>query len=84
MLSKLNAMFLRPECHNPKIKGVFPAATSFSSHVPEVVLEHLYIPALMRIQSFVSPLRRLQHGQLHLYVLYILVTLVVLLFWSNW
>jgi hydrogenase-4 component B len=84
MLSKLNAMFLRTECHKPKIKGVFPAATGFSSHVPEVVLEYLYIPALERIQSFASPLRRLQHGQLHLYVLYILVTLVALLFWSNW
>lgn len=84
MLTKLNRMFLRPESHNPKIKGVFPKPSAFSSHVPEVVFEHIYLPALKNLLALVSPLRKLQSGQLHLYVLYILVTLVALLFWSNW
>jgi hydrogenase-4 component B len=84
MLTRLNAMFLRPEWHSSKIKGLFPAAAKFSSHVPEVVLEQFYLPLLAKIQSLIAPLRRVQHGQLHLYVLYILVTLVSLLFWSHW
>jgi hydrogenase-4 component B len=82
MLTRLNAMFLRGSWHNPKIKGVFPAPSHFSSHVPEAMLEYVYLPLLMKFQTLVAPLRRLQHGQLHLYVLYILITLVVLLFWS--
>jgi hydrogenase-4 component B len=83
MLTRLNGMFLWTIWHKPSLKGVFPAKSSFSTHVPEAVLELCYIPLLSKIQEIVSPLRRLQHGRLHLYVLYILVTLVLLLFWSN-
>jgi hydrogenase-4 component B len=70
---------LRPERHPPKIKGSFPERASFESHVPEAVLEKIYLPLLRRIYEKLLPVRRLQHGQLHLYILYTFITLVVLI-----
>ncbi|HEY6837402.1 MAG TPA: proton-conducting transporter membrane subunit [Geobacteraceae bacterium] len=73
------AGILRPEVHPPSIKGSFPASPHFESHVPETVLERIYIPLLAHVYEKFVPIRRLQHGQLHLYILYTFVTLVVLL-----
>lgn len=70
---------LRPNIHAPEISGAFPKPSRFSSHVPETVLEGLYLPFLDYLYRSSAPLRRLQHGRLHLYILYIFVTLVVLL-----
>jgi len=80
MLTSLFAFVLRPQNHLPgKMTGIFPGSSRFSSHVPEVVLELLYIPALKRLYRRFSGVRRLQSGILQLYVLYSLVTLIVLL-----
>jgi hypothetical protein len=71
--------FLRPEAHKPIINGAFPAPARFSSHVPETVLEHVYIPFLEYLYAKSAPIRRLQHGQLNIYIFYTFVTLVVLM-----
>ncbi|MGB4599088.1 MAG: proton-conducting transporter membrane subunit [Trichlorobacter sp.] len=70
---------LRPERHAPLVQGPFPAKAHFASHVPETVLEHVYLPLLGWINLKLSVLRRVQHGQLHLYILYTLITLIVLI-----
>ena len=70
---------LRPRRHAPKIIGPFPATVSFSSHVPEVVLELLFLPVLKKGNDLLLPLRKLQHGQIPLYILYIFITVIVLL-----
>jgi len=80
MLTSLFAFVLKPQSHRPGISpGIFPTVTCFSSHVPEVVLELLYIPALKRLYQRFSGVRRLQSGILQQYVLYSLITLIVLL-----
>jgi hydrogenase-4 component B len=80
MLTALFAFVLKPQSHRPEgIVGLFPGNASFSSHVPEAVLELLYIPALKRLYRRFSPVRRLQSGILQQYVLYSLITLIVLL-----
>jgi hydrogenase-4 component B len=79
MLVDIFAGILRPHRQPPKVKGPFPAATHFASHVAETVLEELYIPFLSRLYDKLAPIRRLQHGQLHLYILYTFLTLVVLI-----
>ncbi len=79
MLVKLFAGVLRPERHAPHIIGSFPATPHFESHVPEAVLERIYLPLLARIYEKFLPIRRLQHGQLHLYILYTLLTLILLI-----
>jgi hydrogenase-4 component B len=79
MLTGLFAFVLKPQTDRSAISGLFPPRTAFHSHVPEAVLERIYIPALERLYERFVPLHRLQNGILQQYVLYILITLVVLL-----
>lgn len=80
MLTSLFAFVLKPHSHRPeRITGLFPGRSRFFSHVPEVVLELLYIPELTRMYQRFSGVRKLQSGILQQYVLYSLVTLIVLL-----
>lgn len=79
MLIKLFAGILRPDCHQPEVSGSFPSSTRFESHVPEAVLERVYLPFLTWANQKLTPLRHLQHGHLHLYILYTLLTLIALL-----
>ncbi len=78
MLTGLFSFVLRQESHPPAIAGPFPRASRFHSHVPEAVLELVYIPALKRLHQRFSGVRRLQGGHLQQYMLYILLTLVAL------
>ena len=79
MLTSLFDFVLKPHIHRPVIAaGIFPAVTRFHSHVPEAVLELVYIPSLERLYKRVLPIRKMQSGILQQYVLYILITLVVL------
>ena len=79
MLTGMFAFALKPHTSRPNLSGLFPSRTGFYSHIPETVLELLYIPALERLYERFVPLRRLQSGVLQQYVLYILITLVALL-----
>ena len=77
-LTSLFAFVLKPQSHRTgNITGLFPARARFSSHVPETVLELIYIPAMERLYQRYLPIRRLQNGVLQQYVLYILITLVM-------
>jgi len=80
MLTSLFAFVLKPQSHRSgKISGLFPRESGFFSHVPEAVLELVYIPALKRLYARFSGIRKLQSGILQQYVLYTLITLIVLL-----
>jgi hydrogenase-4 component B len=80
MLTSLFAFVLRPQTNSPgKMAGLFPGRTHYSSHVPEAVLELVCIPALKRLYHRFSGVRKLQSGILQQYVLYSLVTLIILL-----
>ncbi|KAF0220537.1 MAG: NADH dehydrogenase [Geobacteraceae bacterium] len=83
MLVKLSGGVLRPHRELPEIKGLFAGAARFASHVPETVLELIYLPFLRRANEKLSVVRKLQHGQLHLYILYTFATLVLLLIWAQ-
>ncbi len=71
---------LSAERHPPDISGHFPESQDFKSHIPETILEKFYLPLLNYLYEKTLPIRKLQHGQLHLYILYILLTLVILIF----
>lgn len=79
MLTALFSFVLKPHTRRPVISEVHPPRTAFDSHVPEAVLELLYIPALERLYARFIPIRKMQNGVLQQYVLYILITLVALL-----
>jgi len=70
---------LRPEVQRKEVSGLFPAPGSFASHLPEAVLELVYLPLLEYLYKKSAPVRHLQHGKLNIYIFYTFITLVTLL-----
>jgi hydrogenase-4 component B len=68
---------LRPEVHRPRLATPFPQAAGFSSHVPDAVLERVVLPASRGLGRVFSWFRWIQHGNVHVYLLYVLATLVL-------
>jgi len=83
MIVALFSGILRPHARPPAINGYFPKSASFRSHVPEALLEGVYLPLFNGLNNRLSLIRKLQHGKLHLYILYIVITLLALLTWSH-
>jgi len=73
-----------PDEHRPHLKGPFPAAGQrFERHAPDPVLDRFLLPGLSRGRKLLGLARVIQTGRLQAYLLYIVVTLVVLLAWSS-
>jgi hypothetical protein len=72
---------LWPKVHGGKITGPFPADRPFASQVPDPALDRVADPAFRFLSSGATLLRVFQGGQLHLYLLYVLLTLLLLLLW---
>jgi hydrogenase-4 component B len=81
MLVGLLAWVLRPTAHTIRVEGLFPLPGTFRSHVPDTVLDRVVVPAFTLIGRILAWLRPIQRGSIHLYLLYILGTLLVLLLW---
>ena len=69
---------LRPERHVQAPRGVFPGRAQFDIHTPETVLERIVLPAGVVVMRISTAVRRLQHGRLQAYILYLVVGLVAL------
>ncbi|NLD92288.1 MAG: hydrogenase [Fibrobacter sp.] len=76
---KLFRWIVVPSDHDPKISGLFPRKSAFKSVVPDVILDRLVVPVFKLAGYYLPMVRVFQRGQVHLYVLYILVTVIVLL-----
>jgi hydrogenase-4 component B len=72
------AWILRPRFHAHPPKGPFPAHASFQEHTPETVLEDVVEPAGSVIMRVSTAVRRLQHGRMSAYILYLLVGVAAL------
>lgn len=83
ILTSLFGSLLCTHTKTPEISEYFPKNPSFRSHTPEALLEKIYLPLFDSANSRLSLFRKLQHGKLHLYILYIVVTLIALLVWSH-
>lgn len=81
-LTQVFSGFIRVKAEPVKVEGYFPEPLSLRTDASaDPATELLYQPA-GRVLTWVFPrMRRLQHGQLSLYVLYIALTLLVLLVW---
>jgi hydrogenase-4 component B len=62
--------------------GPFPISASFVTETPDVFREGLFRPAFEAICHGLAKVRWLQHGRVQLYVLYIVVTLLLLVVWK--
>jgi hydrogenase-4 component B len=70
---------LRPRVRTADVSGHFPAASRFESHVPDAVLDLGILPLGRVLSRIVLWFRFIQHGNVHLYVLYVLGALILML-----
>jgi hydrogenase-4 component B len=78
----INGLFgwvLRPHTRHPRLAGLFPAAAAMHSHVDEPVLDRMLLPAGRRTERLFNWFHRFQQGLIQNYVLYILITLLLML-----
>jgi hydrogenase-4 component B len=69
---------LRPEIHTSAARGLFPSPAEFHTHVPDTVLDRAVVPLSRGGASALRWFRWVQHGNVHLYLLYILAAVLVL------
>ncbi len=72
---------LWPKVHGGTVTRHFPVDRPFASHVPDPVLDRVADPAFRFLAGGATLLRFFQGGQLHIYLLYVLLTLLLLLLW---
>jgi hydrogenase-4 component B len=72
------ASILRPERHQERPENLFPARAREAEHTPETVLEKMVEPAAALVLRVSALARRLQHGRVQAYLLYLLIGVVAL------
>jgi hydrogenase-4 component B len=82
MLASLFSCVAWPKVHEPQIGGAMPRTSQFKSTMPDTVLDRLVIPMFCFAGKHLPRLRVLQQGQTQYYVLYVLVTVIVLWLWG--
>jgi hydrogenase-4 component B len=63
-------------------EGFFPRRARYDEHLGDMAGERMLVPASQWIVHTLSQLRILQHGRIHLYLVYIFATLIMLLVWQ--
>ncbi len=74
---------LRTRRTGPAAAGPDAEPEPLSTETPDLFRESVYRPAFEGLDRALAPLRRLQHGRVQLYVLYIVATIVFLLLWRT-
>ncbi len=64
---------------HPAIRGRFPDRTYYISHVQDLAERHLGHLVVRPVQRFFDRLRWVQHGDIHMYIGFILIAIVVAL-----
>ena len=75
---------LRPEQTQRRPRGAFPRRAFLIERVPETVLERVIAPAAVMIMRVSGAARRLQHGRLHFYIVYLAGGIAALAFIVWW
>jgi hydrogenase-4 component B len=74
---------MRQKVERPTLSGLFPGASSCSDHPTETLLERVIAPLFGLAGVSFTFLRRLQHGLMNVYMMYIFATLFILMLWAN-
>ncbi len=82
-LSDLLHAFLRTRRSSAAITGYFPESIGFATRTSDLVRTWFFDPLFRAVARCLSPLLALQHGRIHLYVLYVAVILIGLLVWKG-
>lgn len=75
------AFFLRTHVQRDSIRTLFAGRSGFHSHTPDLFHDSMFRPVFQMLGRILSSLRRLQEGRVQVYILYIVVTLLLLLLW---
>ena len=78
LITEWFAWILRPVRHEDRPEVVLPHHASFSTHTPETVLEYAVEPTAGMVMQLSQAARRLQHGRVQAYLLYLLIGLAAL------
>jgi hydrogenase-4 component B len=81
-LAELFGMLLRTRRRLAPPEGLFPRNAAMSSETPDVCREAFYAPVFRQFARALGRLQWLQQGSVHVYVLYIVLTLIALLIWK--
>ncbi|OHB62273.1 MAG: hypothetical protein A2Y76_05400 [Planctomycetes bacterium RBG_13_60_9] len=81
-LTDLFRIFLETRKHGTAVHGFFPKEASFGTDTPDTARERLFAPLFRGIDHALAPIRKMQHGRIHEYLLYIAIVLVLLLLWK--
>lgn len=82
MLASFFVWVLRPQVHVSGRPAVFPDRMDFRSHVLDVVLDEVLRPAYQMGVRLAARFHFFQAGNIHAYLAYILMFLMVLLLWK--
>jgi hydrogenase-4 component B len=82
MLVELFRGILRPQTHAPVLRDTFPGRSSFATHVADPVLDGQILPLARWLQRGCVRMRLIQGGVTQHYLLYILLTVILLLAWT--
>lgn len=81
-ITELFRVFLRTQKHVSMSDAYFPTAAYLKTHTSDIGSEGIYKPIFKGIEGLFSRLRIVQEGRIQVYVLYLVITLCLLLFWS--
>jgi hydrogenase-4 component B len=82
-LTTLFGLFIRNRQILVPPSGYFPMVASYASDSGDPFLRLLFAPTFRWFSRAVSRMNVVQQGHIHVYVLYLAVTLVALLIWAN-
>ena len=63
-------------------EGLFPKGGQLNISAPDRLRSGLFTPLFTAVENLCNACKVIQHGKIHLYILYILATLVALLVWG--
>jgi formate hydrogenlyase subunit 3/multisubunit Na+/H+ antiporter MnhD subunit len=74
---------LRPRTSRELPEGLFPAKSRFRAEDPDPFRDHVYDPLFTRMAERFTRLRILQQGQVHVYLVYVVLTVALALAWVS-
>lgn len=82
-LTDLFSFVLGSRRHGRPVEGYFPVSSDFHAETPDAFDEGLYRPLFRSLGRLALRVRVFQHGEVQLYLLYILIALVALFLWEG-
>jgi len=81
-LVEMFAFVLRPRRHGHSVEGYFPTSADHHGEVPDAFNQAVYGPFFRTLGRLALRVRSFQHGEIQLYLLYILIALIALFVWE--